>query len=332
MKKQGREIIGFTMRHFDDSVPFKQNVHASTVKDAQKVCNMLDIEHFAIDLSAEFNDIVIRYFISEYQRGKTPNPCALCNPTIKWGLFIDKIKEKLQTDDIIFVTGHYARIIASKTNRKALCRAFDEKKDQSYMLWKLSQKQIDITLFPLSEISKDETRRIAQELGFNPAEKKDSQDICFIEGKYTDFLNHFVSFEQGDLIFEDLKVIGKHKGLPHYTLGQRKGLVSWEKPLYVKEIDYHNNAVIVTDDPDKLLKREFDITDINIYDFAEVASAEDGLTVQIRYNSSPKAIERIEFAKNEASITLKAPARSITPGQSAVIYDGDKLLGGGIIK
>jgi tRNA-specific 2-thiouridylase len=189
-----------------------------------------------------------------------------------------------------------------------------------------------MTLFPLSEISKEETRQIAHKLGYSITNKKDSQDICFLDGKYTDFLQHYMSFEQGDMIFEDKKVIGKHKGVPFYTLGQRKGLVSWERPLFVKEIDYTNNAIIVTDDPDKLHAKEFTIKELNIFDMPLLLKNQSLLKVQIRYNSSPKEIDKIEMFNNKAQITLKHPARSITPGQSAVFYDGDRLLGGGIIE
>jgi tRNA-specific 2-thiouridylase len=328
MKKDGHNVLGFTMKHFDDKSPYREDVIEKSISDAKKVCQKLDIPHHVIDVRAEFHEIVVKNFIKEYSRGITPNPCALCNPTIKWGLFVEKIKELLQTENILYVTGHYARLVTSETGNKQLHRAADIHKDQTYMLWRLSQEQLNMTHFPLSETTKEETRSIAEKLGLSVKDKADSQDICFLEGKYTDFLSEFIISEPGDIIFEDQKIIGQHKGLSNYTLGQRKGLVSWQSPLFVKEMNPHNNSLIVTDDPHKLLAKEFYIGDMNILDHEAFTS---NSKVQMRYNSTPKDIHKIELDDDKALIVLETPARSITPGQSAVFYDGDRLVAGGVI-
>lgn len=330
MKKKSYTVVGFTMVQYEDKPPFRANIHEKSVTDAKAVCEKLDIPHFVIDLKNEFNQLIVNNFISEYKHGRTPNPCTLCNPTIKWGLFIDKMKEILKTDEFLVATGHYAKINSLENGFKAIFKAEDEKKDQTYMLWRLSQNQIAKTIFPLSDIKKDFTRKIAQDLGLKIAEKKDSQDICFLEGKYTDFLGNFLDFIPGDLVFEDKKVIGKHKGLPLYTLGQRKGLVSWEKPLFVQKLDFENNTVIVTDNPDNLLKDTFEISYVN-WQQNEMPKLNNQLKVQIRYNSNPKDIAQIIETENGLKIFLEIPARSITPGQSAVFYNNHQLLGGGVI-
>jgi tRNA-specific 2-thiouridylase len=291
------------------------------------------IEHHVIDLKKEFNEVVVRNFIEEYRAGRTPNPCVVCNPSIKWGLFVSEICRtfRLPNSEFRICTGHYARIKTLGSGQKAIFKAKDDRKDQTYMLWKLSQEQIQNTLFPLSEITKEETRKIASDLGLSIAEKKDSQDICFLEGKYQDFLAHFMDFESGDIVFEAQKIIGKHKGLPFYTIGQRKGLVPWSKPLFVQKIDHKNNAVVVTDDPEKLLASSFLINGVNWQHDDSPLNKRKMIKVQIRYNSHPVDVSSISKTECGLMITLKEPTSSITPGQSAVFYDEDMLLGGGII-
>jgi len=339
LKRQTNKIVGFTMVNFNDVAPFRENVHAKNSADARAVCEKVGIRHYAIDLKKEFSDIVLKYFIDEYSSGRTPNPCTVCNRHIKWGLFVDKIKAicaRLFPDDIAggitLVTGHYARIKTTESGERAIYRATDTHKDQTYMLWKLTSEQIAYTMFPLSEQTKDVTRAMAADFGLPVAEKKDSQDICFLTGRYTDFLHSLsVDFPPGDVVFDGEKVIGQHLGLPFYTLGQRKGLPSWHKPLYVQKLDAVNNTVVVTDDPDKLATREFKIYEVNWHARSAPASLTD-VRVQIRYNSQPKEIEALEaVGEREMLVVLKDPARSITPGQSAVFYRGDELLGGGVI-
>jgi tRNA-specific 2-thiouridylase len=340
MKKQNLNVFGFTMLHFDDQSPFRSDVHNRSIDDAKKVCEKLYIPHYVIDVRKEFYEIVVKNFICEYKSGRTPNPCVLCNPTIKWGLFVEKIMTHFPTSisNFQFATGHYAKIDTLPSGLSAIFRATDIRKDQTYMLWKLTQDQIRNTLFPLSNYTKDEIRKIAVEYKLPIAEKKDSQDICFLDGKYSDFIDAIVppdalEKDSYDIIFENKQIIGKHRGLHHYTLGQRKGMPAWKMPLYVQSIDTEKNAIVVTDDPEKLFAQKFSIVDVNWHEL-EMPSDIESIRVQIRYNSSPKEILEMHVMKDNelsVSIVLKQPARSITPGQSAVFYRGDQLLGGGII-
>jgi len=339
LRQQTEKVVGFTMVQYNDVAPFRENVHAKNCADARAVCEKVGIPHYVIDLKKEFADIVLKNFIDEYTHGRTPNPCTVCNRHIKWGLFVDKIKEKCGelypndiADGVTLVTGHYARIKTNEDGCKAIFRAADPRKDQTYMLWKLKPEQINSTLFPLSSQTKDVTRKMAADFGLPVAQKKDSQDICFLTGKYTDFLHNLaVDFPSGDVVFNDEKIIGKHHGLPFYTLGQRKGLPSWHKPLFVMRLDAVNNTVVVTDDPEKLSATEFMITDVNWHS-QSIPNPLTDVKVQIRYNSQPKEIVSLQSLNDGTmQVVLKEPARSITPGQSAVFYRGDELLGGGTI-
>lgn len=362
LKKQEANVFGFTMVQFSDNIDKIDNIknefinpnqdinEMKSVIDAKKVCNYIGIPHFAIDLRKDFYQTVVQYFIEEYKNGKTPNPCTLCNPTIKWGLFIDNIERILfnnyNVNDFLFATGHYAKIQQLENGLSAIFKAEDQKKDQTYMLWGLKQSQITKTIFPLSGFRKDQSvagegissvRSLASEIGLEIAEKKDSQDICFIKGKYSDFLAYFLDFVSGDIVYQNIingdlisKTIGKHKGLPLYTLGQRKGLVSWEKPLYVKSLNCKDNTVIVTDNNECLMTDTFFINNVNWHQ-SQMPDFDKDVCVQIRYNSSPKNIKNVEVLNNSLKITLDQPARSVTPGQSAVFYKKNMLLGGGII-
>jgi tRNA-specific 2-thiouridylase len=331
MSQQYKTVFGFTMVCFDDKSPFRCDVHQKSIADASSVCEKLGIEHFTIDVRAEFSSIVLDNFFNEYKLGRTPNPCALCNPTIKWGVFVEKITQKLGIAPT-FATGHFAEIIQLPSGLSAIKRATDVKKDQTYMLWRLSQDQIANTIFPLHRLTKSEVRQIATELHLEVAEKKDSQDICFLDGKYTDFLSNFqLNTIQGDIVFENQKKIGTHTGIPHYTIGQRKGLPAWNKPLYVLSINSTDNSIIVTDDLTKLHSDKFFITDIN-WQQNTIPTDTTDLSVQIRYRSKPISVKRLqEVYKDKIEATLCSPASAITPGQSAVFYRGDILLGGGII-
>jgi len=331
LKRENEQVVGFTMVQYNDVPPFRQNVHQRSIADAKAVCEKVGIPHHVIDLKDEFHQIVVRHFIDEYTAGRTPNPCTVCNPNIKWGLFVQRMKA-IVGEDITLATGHYARIKPVENGMKAIFKASDARKDQTYMLWRLSQTQIASTVFPLSDYTKDITRKLATEAGLPVAQKKDSQDICFLTGKYTDFLKSLsVSFPTGDVIYEDSKVIGKHLGLPFYTLGQRKGLPSWDRPLYVQRLDAVRNAVIVTDNVERLFATEFVISDVNWHLLSPPTDL-SGITVQIRYNSQPKEVVALVPQGDSLRVVLKNPAKSITPGQSAVFYMGEMLLGGGVIR
>lgn len=326
LQKEGNDVIGVTMRHYD-SVAYgfseAEGINAA-IKDAKEVCKKLGIAHHVIDTSEVFKKIVEENFISEYSRGRTPNPCILCNPTIKWGVFLEEI---LKLGVEIFATGHYVKLIEEE---KAfhIYKASDENKDQSYMLWRLTQQQLSKTLFPLADFSKSEVRKIATEMKLPVHEKSESQEICFIKSHYEDFLKDHLELSPGKIVLPDGKIIGTHRGLPLYTIGQRKGLnTPWRCPLYVLKLDVEKKELIVTDNPDNLLCDRFTIKNINWINKEPSAD----ISVQIRYNSKPVPVKKLEYKKDTIQVNLVNPVRAITPGQSAVFYLEDQLLGGGII-
>jgi len=328
--KQGHDVLGVTMHHFENSkFGFSKNEGIdAAISDAKKVCKKLNISHYTIELSESFEKIVIQNFISEYSKGRTPNPCTLCNPTIKWGEFLKKTME-LGVDKI--ATGHYISL-KRETVIYRIFKAKDKSRDQSYMLWGLDQEQLSITLFPLSEFTKFEVRKIAEYMKLPVHDKEDSQENCFIKGHYEDFLKKQLELKTGDIVLENGEIIGKHKGVPLYTIGQRKGLnTPWHSALFVRKLDAKNNRVIVTDNPEDLLSDNFSVNNVNWISgkFPENFS---NLSVQVRYNSKPFPIEDVQINKENIQIKLKTPIRAITPGQSAVFYQDDQLLGGGIIE
>ena len=328
LQRDGYNIIGFTMRQFDDK-RFGYDEHngiEQAILDAKKVCDFLGIEHHIIDLTSEFDEIVIQRFVAEYNSARTPNPCTICNPTIKWGAFLDALIA-LGADKI--ATGHYARIV-EEDGVKYLQKGSDSAKDQTYMLWGLSQEQLSRTLFPVGDMIKTELRRLAIVSGLPVASKRDSQEICFIPGKYQDFIKNEIEIKKGEIVLPNGKVIGEHSGLPFYTIGQRKGLnTPWTDPLFVLGMDSSKNRLIVTDNPDDLLQDEFKITETNW--FGKPPRNTDNLTVMIRYNSRAVKVSTINKKGEFYKIKLATPKKSITPGQSAVFYRGDLLVGGGVI-
>ncbi len=330
LKNEGHQIIGVTMRHFDNKkLHFGKNEGIEkAIADAKKVCEKLQISHYVIDIKEEFEKIIIKNFISEYQKGRTPNPCTLCNKTIKWGVFLEKIIKRFNVDKV--ATGHYVNIKIID-NQPHIFRSYDLEKDQTYMLWELSKEQLSKTLFPLAKYKKTKIREIAKNIGFDIAKKKDSQEVCFIKGHYGNFFKEHLKVEQGNIKFKDGRVIGKHKGCVYYTIGQRKGLnTPWKSPLYVYKIDVKENTVYVTDDKDDLLKSEFFISSPNWLYYPQ--STKD-IKVMVRYNSKPIQVKKIiPYAEGMYKIILQDKHRAITKGQSAVFYKENELIGGGIIE
>ena len=288
LKEQGHNIIGVTMQHFNNAeygFPEDKGISVA-VKDARQVCDSLKIEHFVYDTSEQFKKIVETDFIAGYSSGKTPNPCTVCNPQIKWGAFWNLAK---QTGAEKIATGHYVKLV-QQNNKYMLFKAKDDTRDQSYMLWQLSQKQLSETIFPISEFSKDKIRELAKKLDIPVHAKGDSQDVCFIYGHYADFLKKHIPIKPGEIVLPTGEVIGRHKGLPLYTIGQRKGLdTPWTRPLYVLRIDVSTNRLIVTENPDELAETEFKITDLNLIG-EDVLSVSENLAVQIRYNRDRKSV------------------------------------------
>ena len=315
LKKEGYEVVGLTMSLFP-----KEN--DTSIIDAKQVCQKLNIEHYIVDYTKEFSNKVIKNFIENYQNAQTPNPCIECNKYLKFGLMWQKAQE-LNCDYI--ATGHYAAI---KDNK--LCR-IDSPKDQSYFLYKIDKSILPHILFPLNKyINKDEIRKIAEEQNLCVYNKKDSQDICFIENNdYTSFLEQNLDNlpNKGDFIYHG-KVIGQHKGLIYYTIGQRKGLgISYLHPLYVISLNKENNQVILGDE-EELYTKIVNITDINIL----VDKLPSKAQAKIRYKSKLTSCNIEIIDNNNLRIIFDEPVKSVTPGQSLVLYDNDIVLGGGIIK
>lgn len=315
LKKEGYEVVGLTMSLFP-----KEN--DTSIIDAKQVCQKLNIEHYIVDYTKEFSNKVIKNFIECYQNAQTPNPCIECNKYLKFGLMWQKAQE-LNCDYI--ATGHYAAI---KDNK--LCR-IDSPKDQSYFLYKINKEIIPHILFPLNKyINKDEIRKIAEDNNLTNYNKKDSQDICFIENNdYSSFLEQNLDKlpNKGDFIYHG-KVIGQHKGLIYYTIGQRKGLgISYLHPLYVISLNKENNQVILGDE-EELYTKIVNITDINIL----VDKLPSKAQAKIRYKSKLTSCNIEIIDNNNLRIIFDEPVKSVTPGQSLVLYDNDIVLGGGIIK
>lgn len=318
LKKEGYEVVGVTMTLFNPKNTSTQ------IEDAQKVCKKLGIEHHIVDYRQEFKKEVVGNFINNYLNGKTPNPCVVCNKKFKFGLLWQKA---LELNCEYIATGHYADIKDGH-----ICK-MDSPKDQSYFLYQIDKKIINNILFPLNKYpNKNEIRNIAKKENLvEVSEKKDSQDICFIEEKdYSTFLEENLNIlpPQGDFILTNGEVIGKHRGIIYYTIGQRKGLgISYKYPLYVIEIDKQNNQIILGKEED-LYSKTIYITDTNIL----VDTLPKQAQGKIRYKSPllPCNIEIID--NNNLKIIFNEPVRSATPGQSLVLYDNDILLGGGIIE
>lgn len=321
--EKGYEVVGITGKMFSDE-------HSEEIiKNAKKVADNLGIEHFVLDLSEDFFKYVINYFETSYKEGKTPNPCIMCNKYIKWGTLFDYAIKELNADFI--ATGHYANIKFEDGFYK-LYPAIDEKKDQLYFLFQLSQEQLSKTLFPLSEYKKAEVKSLAEKYNLPTKSSKESQDICFIKHPMTTkkYLNNILENKKGDFIEKSSgKILGHHDGYWQYTIGQRKGIgIAAPEPLYVIEIDPQTNTVFVGHKED-LYKNKLILS--NIQWSYPIDKKEFEALVKIRYNMNPiKAFIKID---KEIEITFNDKISAIAPGQACVVYDieNGSLLGGSFI-
>ncbi len=320
LKKEGYEVIGVTMRQFKEE---------TFSEDAASVAESLGIKHVIEDLSDEFEREIMRYFASEYEKGRTPNPCTLCNPRIKW----EMLTRAADREDAFYVaTGHYANIDMIN-GRYSIKNAVTATKDQTYALCNLTQEQLSRSLMPLGRYEKSEVRAIAEEAGIPVAGKADSQDICFIpDGDYAGFLERFTGkkFEPGDFVDKDGRVLGRHNGIVHYTIGQRKGLnLPMGKPVFVTGIDVPGNRVIIGDNED-LFTTVFFVRDVNF-----MAGTEEDLPkklmCKIRYAHKGEVCTLSQESDGLYRAEFAAPVRAITPGQTAVFYDGDYVFAGSVI-
>lgn len=335
LKKDGYNLIGVTMKTWGfDDFPTKDSGCCSleAIYNAGNVASSLGIPHYTFDFTERFNETVIDNFISEYMNGQTPNPCVLCNKTIKWGVLLEKAKE-LGADYI--ATGHYAKLNSEK-GRYFVSNSNDLHKDQTYALWRVSQDALSKTLFPLGSYTKPEIRKIAESLGLKTANEPDSQEICFVpNNNYRELLEVRIpgikeKLNKGEIIYKDKKV-GEHKGFPYYTIGQRKGLnLALGKPVYVTKIDAEENKVYIDDEPG-LYKKGFIAKEVNMMKYENLQSAIKA-NVKIRYKDggSIAVIEQVD--ENTIKVIFNEPKKSITPGQSAVFYDNEDVIGGGIIR
>lgn len=332
LKQQGYEVIGVTMKVWpQDCISRAEDkcCGPSAIADARGVAHKLGLPHYVVDEADQFEKLVINYFSSEYQAGRTPNPCVMCNELLKFGNLWTKAAA-LGADYI--ATGHYA-IIEHQPDRVVLRKGLDGRKDQSYFLFSLRQEQLRRALTPLGGMTKPEIRDIARELGLKVADKVDSQEICFVPGNdYRAFLNSHLGeteFHRGGIYNVEGEFLGEHEGIEMFTIGQRKGLPGGSpKPLYVVDIDPATSRVIVGGEED-LVRDEFEVDRVNWHVPEDEIPA--SLTVKIRY-AHPGAEAAVEPLPNHrARVRLHVPQRAITPGQASVFYDGDRVIGGGWI-
>lgn len=334
MKDKGFDCIGCTMKlyHNEDAGIESSRTCCSLddVEVARSVAYKLGMPFYVFNFTDAFRDTVIRKFIESYENGITPNPCIDCNRYMKF----DKLYERAKTLGCDYiVTGHYARI-EEENGKFVLKKALDETKDQSYVLYSMTQDQLVHTMFPLGSMQKTEVRAIAKESGFVNADKPDSQDICFVpNGDYASVIELQTGKEsaEGNFVDKQGNNLGRHKGVIHYTIGQRKGLgVSSTEPLYVCNICPKDGNVVLGSNDD-LFSREADVSDFN-WISGEVPGSEFRCKAKIRYRQPEQWVTVIPTGADTVHIVFDEPQRAITPGQAAVFYDGDTVLGGGTIK
>ena len=334
IKNAGYDAAGVTMRLYSPAEALCDSDDPDTLTqdiiDARSVCDVLGITHFAVQYGESFKKSVIDDFIHEYKNGGTPNPCVVCNRTLKFGKLLDFALSRGYDK---LATGHYVRVEKNENGRYVLKRAEDESKDQSYFLWSLTQEQLSRVIFPLGDMKKEEIRKIASEHGFVSAHKSDSQDICFIpDGDYVSFIekNTDENFPYGDFIDTDGNVLGKHQGIIRYTVGQRKGLgIALGKPMFVGEKNAEKNTVMLCDDAE-LYKTTLTAHSANFV-AVEHLPEPTPLMAKIRYRHTPAWATVTQTSESTFKVEFDLPQRAIAKGQSVVLYDGDTVVGGGII-
>jgi tRNA-specific 2-thiouridylase len=332
LQRQGFDVVGVTMKLYSlDQAELPANYQGcctlDDVEDARAVCRRLGIPHYVLNVQEQFQSHVIDYFTAEYQRGRTPHPCIACNDKIKFNFLVNRARA---LDAGWVATGHYAQIVRGAEGW-LLKKGIDTDKDQSYVLFGMGQDEMDHTLMPVGAYAKSEIRRMARDAVFPNADKPDSQDICFIPlGDYKAYLRQHITSMPGEIVDLDGKVLGQHKGIEFFTVGQRRGIgIQVGEPLYVISLDADTRRVVVG--PESALNRgQFRVSRVN-YTSGLVPAGPVEVSVKIRYKS--KEAQAVLYPQGEeALVCFHEPQRALTPGQAAVFYQGNVLLGGGIIE
>ncbi len=330
LKEEGHDVFGITMAVIPGYSDQAKQRTEDIIADARKVAETLGIEHHVLDLRENFQKEVIDYFTSEYKSGRTPNPCVMCNRKIKFGDLFDEAR-RLGAEYV--VTGHYGKIEKDEKGQSLLKKAGDEKKDQTYFLYNIKKENLNYIMMPLKDYTKDQVRKVAADINLKISEKPDSEEICFIPHEdHARFIREDLHEESlpGDFVDTDGNIIGRHKGLIHYTIGQRKGLgIAVGRRIYVVDILPEKNQVVIGDEPD-IFKSKLYATDINLI---SIDTLPEKLEVKAKIRSTAKEDDVIVTPyKDGMLVEFLKPQRAITKGQAVVLYDGDIIVGGGIIE
>ena len=335
LKEQGYEVIGVTMQIWQDEneVTLEENggcCGLSAVEDARRVAGLLDIPHYVMNFKADFKRFVMDYFISEYLAGRTPNPCIACNRYVKWEALL---KRSLDIGAAYIATGHYARISRLANGRYVLRQSVTAAKDQTYALYSLTQEQLAHTLMPVGAYTKEEIREIAGKLGLSVARKPDSQEICFVPDQdYAGFIERTTGKPppEGNFVQSDGTVLGRHKGIIHYTIGQRRGLgLAMGRRVVVTEIRPDTNEVVIGEQED-VWTDQLEANRLNWMAVSDLKEKQEA-TAKIRYNHAGTPCTLQKTGPDQISVRFHEPVRAVTPGQAVVFYEGDCVLGGGTI-
>lgn len=332
LKEQGYEVVGVMMRLWqEEGAQEGECCSLDAAKDARRVADKIGIPFYVMNFGEDFKKSVVDYFVEEYISGRTPNPCIACNRYVKWEALLNRSME-IGADYI--ATGHYAKIVKRENGRYAIAASKTEKKDQTYALYQLTQEQLSRTLMPVGEYEKEEIRKIAEKIGLRIADKPDSQEICFIpDHDYAGFILRMAKERMpatGNFVTKDGKILGTHRGIVHYTIGQRKGLnLALGQPVFVTEIRPDTNEVVIGDEKE-VYSKEFMAGCIQ---FMGVAQVEDGMRFRTKIRYSHKGAMATLYKEDNGKIrfVFEEPQRAVTPGQAVVFYDGSCVAGGGVI-